>query len=179
MIHYYKMKRTIEEMNDFISNNQAIDATYGGLVLGKSHDDGGIYFWVKRGEYYVLEGELEGLEFILNLGANDYFKNAIERFHQPKLHELDYSNYEPDNKIKVLDTRKLNYPNYLLFETGGFAIINKFSTKGYLNTLNQMNNSTSFDRVGENSAKLVHHIKKPVDIYYYDKYEGTIGHSNL
>jgi hypothetical protein len=44
MIHYYKMKRSIKGMEHLIENNQAIDATYGGLVMGNSHDDGGIFF---------------------------------------------------------------------------------------------------------------------------------------
>jgi hypothetical protein len=166
------MKRSIDEMNEFIKKKQAIDATYGGLVLGNSHDEGGIYFWVKRGDYYVLEGELEGFEFILNLGANDYFKKATERFHQPELHKNDYTKYIPSKEIKLLDTRKLNYPNYLLFESGGFAIINKYSTKGYLKTLDKMNKATSFVQIDKETAKLVHHLNEDIEIYYYDKYEG-------
>jgi hypothetical protein len=129
---------------------------------------------VKRGDFYVLEGELEGFEFILNLGANNYFENVVDRFHQPKLHKQDYSDYVPDKKIKILDTRKLNYPYYLIFDTGGFAIINKYSTKGYLNTLDKINKATSYKSIDENTAKLVHHINEDIEIYYYNNYEGYI-----
>lgn len=77
------MKRSIEPLEEMMKNNQAIDATYGGLVMGNSHDDGGMYFWVKSGDFYVLEGELEGFKFILNFGATNYFMNATDRFHRP------------------------------------------------------------------------------------------------
>ena len=174
MIHYYKMERSIEEMDKLIENNQAINATFGGLVMGDSHDDGGIYFWIKKGNSYVLEGELEGFEFILNFGATNYFQKATERFHQPDLHKPDFSEYTPDQEIKLIDTRSLKYLKYLIFESGGFSIINKYSTKGYLKTLDRLNKATSFEKVDEKTAKLVHHLNEDIEIYYYSEYEGYL-----
>lgn len=168
------MEYSLEKMNEYLKNGLAIDATMGGLILGKSHDNGGIYFWVKRGEVFVLEGEVEGFEFVMNQGATHYFSKTTDRFHQPELHKHEFIDYEPDRNIKLLDTRSLKFPKFLLFNSGGFSIINKWSTKGYLNTLNEMNKAVTFENIDEKNARLVHNSNKPIEIYYYEKYEGYI-----
>ena len=68
-MYYYKMKYSLAQMEEYLQTGKAIDATMGGLILGRSHDEGGIYFWVKENDYYILEGEVEGYEYILNFGA--------------------------------------------------------------------------------------------------------------
>ena len=74
-------------MEDYINKGWAIDATYGGLIIGRSHDEGGIYFWVKKDGYYVLEGEVEGYEYIMNFGATNHYSKITNRFHQHDLHK--------------------------------------------------------------------------------------------
>lgn len=174
MFYYYKMEFSLDKMNEYIKNGRAIDASLGGLILGNSHDDGGIYFWVKRGDVYVLEGEVEGYEYILNFGATNYYSKSTERFHKYELHKHDFTNYEPDRRIKILDTRSLKEPNFLLFDSGGFSIINKYSTKGYLQTIDAMNKAKTYKEIKKDLAKVVHNSKEDIEIKFYDQIEGYI-----
>ncbi|TPN87411.1 hypothetical protein [Aquimarina algicola] len=168
------MEYSLEKMDEYLKNGLAIDATMGGLILGKSHSQGGIYFWVKRDNVFVLEGEVEGYEYIMNQGASHCFSESTYRFHQPELHKHDFIDYEPDLNIKLLDTRDLGDPKFLLFDSGGFSIINKWSTKGYLKTIDEMNKAVTIEKIDEKNARLVYNSNKPIEIFYYDKYEGYI-----
>lgn len=173
-MYYYGMKYSLETMKSFKDEGRAIDATLGGLVLGRSHSQGGIYFWVKKENFYVLEGEVEGYEYILNFGATNYYSKSTDRFHKYEEHKHDFKEYEPPTHIKLLDTRQPIDAKFLLFEIGGFSIINKYSTKGYLNTIDQMNKTVTFKIVKENLAEYVHHNDEVIEVRFYDQYEGYI-----
>jgi len=171
-MYYYGMKYPLTTMDNYKKEGRAIDATLGGLILGRSHDEGGIYFWVIRDDFYVLEGEVEGFEFILNFGATGYYSKSTDRFHKHDRHKTDFINYDPPSHIKVLDTRHSIEPKFLLFDSGGFSIINKHSTKGYLNTLDEMNKAVTFEVIGEKLAKYVHNSEKIIEVKFYDTVEG-------
>lgn len=161
-------------MEDYINKGCAIDATYGGLIIGRSHEEGGIYFWVKKENYYVLKGEVEGYEYIMNFGATNYYSKITDRFHQHDLHKHNFVEYEPPSHIKLLDTRHNFEPKFLLFDFGGFSIINKYSTKGYLNTIDEMNKAVTFEVIGDQLAKYRHHNNKAIEVKFYDTIEGYI-----
>jgi len=94
----------------------------------------------------VLTGEVEGFEFILNAGATHYYSNSTEIFHKYDLHKtIQFLEYKPPIHIKIIDARSSFEAKHLLFDEDDFAIINKYSAKGYLETLNKMNNAISLE----------------------------------
>lgn len=173
-MYYYGMKYSTATMENYMAEGKAIDATLGGLILGRSHNQGGIYFWVKKEESYVLEGEVEGFEYILNFGATNYYSKSMHWFHKYEEHKHDFKEYTPPSHIKLLDTRQAIDAKFLLFDIGGFSIINKYSTKGYLNTIDQMNKAVTFKVVKENLAEYVHHSNEDIEVKFYDQYEGYL-----
>lgn len=173
-MYYYKMKYSLATMEEYLKNGKAIDATKGGLILGRSHDEGGIYFWIKEDDYYVLEGEVEGYEYIMNFGATKYYSKSCERFHQYENHKHDFVEYIPSSDITLLDTRHGVEPKFLLFDDNGFSIINKYSTKGYLNTIDQMNKAVTYEIIGENLAQYCYNQNEKIEIKFYDTLEGYI-----
>ena len=174
MEYFYGMRYPLTTMEDYIKKNWAIDATLGGLIIGRTHDEGGIYFWVKKDGFYVLEGEVEGYEYIINFGATNYYSKITDRFHQHDQHKRDFVDYDPPSHIKLLDTRHNLEPRFLLFDFGGFSIINKYSTKGYLNSIDEMNKAVTFEVIEENSARYRHNDNKEIKVMYYDILEGYI-----
>ena len=66
MLGYYKMPLSVDEVESLIADDRALRADEGGLVLGRSHDEGGIYFLVRYGNQYLLDGEMEGHESCFN-----------------------------------------------------------------------------------------------------------------
>lgn len=168
------MKWSEEIVKKKINSGLAIDATYGGLILGRSHNEGGIYFWIREKNDYVLEGEVEGYEYILNFGATKYYKKISDRFHQHDLHEkFGFDNYQPDESIMLLDCRGKERI-HLIFEVGGFAIINKYSTRGYLHTLDKMNRAVTFKKISDKTATFVHNSNEPIEVSFFGKVEGYI-----
>lgn len=173
-MYYYKMKFSLAQMKEYVNEGRAIDATMGGLILGRSHDEGGIYFWLKKGDYYSLEGEVEGYEYILNFGATDFFKESSKRFHQYEKHKGSFEEYLPMSHIKILDTRREIEAKFLLFDDNEFSIINKYSTKGYLETIDNMNKTVTYKIVEENLAERIFNNTDPIEIKFYDELEGYI-----
>ena len=171
--YFYGMKFPLSTMNGFVECGLAIDATFGGLVIGRSHEEGGILIWVKRDTHYVLEAEMEGYEFILNAGANYYFSKSMKTFHKYELHKTTtFEEYVPNDKITVLDTRTNDEPKYLLFESGGFAVINKYSTKGFLESLNKMNNSIAFEKIDDLTIKTAKLAYENIEVKFYNEIIG-------
>ena len=173
-MYYYKMKYSVAQMQEYINQGRAIDATMGGFILGRSHDEGGIYFWVKKGDFYSLEGEVEGYEYILNFGATSFFKESTKRFHEYEKHKQEFKEYLPLPHVKVLDTRHEIEPKFLLVDDNEFSIINKHSTKGYLNTIDKMNKAITYKVVGKNLAQRIFNITERIEIKFYDELEGYI-----
>lgn len=167
------MRYSLKTMQDYVQKGWAIDATMGGLVMGRSHDEGGVFIWVKRGNDYVLEAEVEGFEYILNLGATHFFREYSKVFHQPEKHKsLGNIQYSPPAHIRILDTTHSVEPKYLLFDTGGFSVINKYSTFGYLETLDKMNRAVTFKDIGNNHADLLFHSKEAIEIKFFNEIQG-------
>lgn len=175
MFDYYKKPFTPEEINRMINAGLAIRADDGGLVLGPSHNDGGIKFLVKMGDKYLLEGELEGYEYILNLGATFDSGDFFSILNNHAEHStLNFEEYEPALDIMILDCRDIPKPKYLVFEQGGFGIVNKFSTKGYLASLNQINRNINYKIQPDGTFRVAYKSDEPVHLYFYGRYGGTV-----
>lgn len=135
--HYYEQLFSFNEIETLKNDNAIVNATNGGLIIGPSHDEGGVYFLTKYNDGYRLMGEVEGFEFILNpISTKKYNKiisqiNNYERdFHYGFYNDSYNSNFE------VIDARSPNFIKYkskfiTIDYPSGFSIINKFSTKRF------------------------------------------------
>ncbi len=74
----------------------------------------------------------------------------------------------------VLDTRRVPEPKHLLFDLGHFAVVNKKSTSGYLETLDEMNRSVGYRFVTPENAETVIHNRQPIMKSFFDKEEGIV-----
>jgi hypothetical protein len=167
------MRYPINTMKEYEEKGWALQASGGGLVLGRSHEEGGIFCWIKQETDYVLEAEIEGYEYILNPGAAYYYQKIFDQFNKPKEHSyLSEPCYNPPPHIKVLDARGTFEPKHLLFELGHFAVVNKKSTSGYLETLEEMNNAVSYSIVRPDYAETVVHSRKLIIKRFFDQAEG-------
>lgn len=181
MIYYPHMRLSAKEMNEYISAGSAVDASDGGLLL-RSYEEGGIYFWNKHNDYYLLEGRSEGYEFVFNLGATDYFKEIIIKLlksdEQTTLH---FENYPVGSHIKQIDTTHLNEPKFIFFDDQDQSlIINKFAVYRYLITLNLMNKAVSYKRNGPEFYTIIKDAF-PIPVLNFNEVESIIQfpHENL
>ncbi|WP_417368526.1 hypothetical protein [Flavobacterium beibuense] len=145
IIHYYQKFFTFSQIDDFRKDDAIIDATNGGLLLGPSHDNGGIYFLFEYNDGYRLFGEVEGYEYIINRNSlkNDLnFMKSINNINRDFIE--DFAPYNYDNSILTIDAISPNPDTYnakyiILDVRGGFAIVNKHSTKVHLSKIDFFN----------------------------------------
>jgi len=139
---------TNDTMQNFALNNLIVESIEGGLLLGPSHDEGGIKVFAPIIGGYQHIAEFEGWEFLLNPGASIYYPKT---FHEINNYERDKANpfefYDIPSNVKILDCR-VNPTikattgitcKLLLMRGTSQKIINKYSTKFYLGKLNDMN----------------------------------------
>ncbi|NDV96453.1 hypothetical protein D0T84_16250 [Dysgonomonas sp. 521] len=56
-----------EEFFELLKNGQIVDARNGGLVIGRSHNEGNIYMIVENENGYIVNAHMEGGEFLRSL----------------------------------------------------------------------------------------------------------------
>lgn len=67
-----------ETFDDLYENNLILNSYYGGLVIGRSHQNGGIPVIIQKSEdIFECIAEIEGFEFIFNVAASSIFKNKV------------------------------------------------------------------------------------------------------
>lgn len=117
-----------------------IDVRKGGLIIGRSHDDGGIWFAITSDTGVdVIFQELEGYEYIINGQSTASNITIIESINKYK--ELEFQAYTPPNNVTVIDVREFEQSNkqVLLILTNDQFIVNKYATKKHLAELEELN----------------------------------------
>lgn len=126
---------TLEQSTEFY----IIDVRKGGLVLGRSHDQGGIWFITLTDENNVTFAELEGYEYIVNATSTIDNMDIIETVN--KYNELEFKEYTPPESITVIDVTEFEQYNkqVLLVLSDNQFIVNKHATKKHLIQIEQLN----------------------------------------
>ncbi|WP_159018038.1 hypothetical protein [Algibacter sp. L3A6] len=140
--HYNKELLSDDFINNLISKNDFIDGRDGGLVLGNSHENGGIFFLYQFPEGFRVFGNIEGYEYIVNKESTDKNRYDLEKISDFDRDFTDvFESYEIPKGIKIIDARKNNKESkYILLDVRGkFAIINKYSTKANLSKIDFLN----------------------------------------
>lgn len=149
--YYYEKFFSVEDVKSLFADGYAVDGTNGGLVLGPSHEDGGIYMLQFIGYGYHLVGEMEGYEYFLNPGASAYFFSSFRHFNDYEKDKTEHFNeYPVPGDITIIDARlsknSIYKSKFLVFENRfEFGICNKFSTRRNLSEINGLNNSLHFE----------------------------------
>jgi hypothetical protein len=150
--YYYEQVLTFREIDILYKDNAIIDARQGGLLIGPFHDKRGrtdinsgikFLFEVKRG--FGIYGEAEGFEYIVNRESASIYPDLLREMQTPELYNQDeFSEYEFDSSIMTIDAttpdKNLYHSKFIILDmVGGFAIIDKCSTKGNLKTIDNIN----------------------------------------
>jgi hypothetical protein len=138
----------LEEMNLLIINGFVVDGRGGGLVLGPSHEDGGIPMLALAGDgTYRYLGELEGGEYLVNLVAYESQPEQIEAYN-------NFQDSGEEGMLVVPLSRNLLILNtylhdcygrcakLLLIDAGQF-IVNKYATARHFTEIERLNSQGS------------------------------------
>lgn len=127
-----------------------VDARAGGLVVGRSHDAGNIYF-IKRAEdskYYIC-GSVEGGEYIINnLATRNRRERLLElnKYNEP--HEIEHSRIN-SGCTRVLNTHAEPFDKFLWLEEGDTMIVNKYAVSKYFQEIENINDESNNYKVCE------------------------------
>ncbi len=142
-----KILYTVEDLKPLVEGNAIIDGTSGGLILGNYHSEGGIKV-IRQcldEKLYDIVAEFESWEYILSPMATtknlEYIKRLNSEF---KGETLKFIEYEIPETVNILDTRPMfendkNTNKLIIIGEYPQFIVNKYSTKKYLNELNKIN----------------------------------------
>lgn len=150
MYLHYKQFFTNKFIDDLIEKNLAIDGTNGGLLLGPSHDHGGIKVIERYSYGYILVAEYEGFEYMFNPGASDLYDHYYELYNDYEGDKTEFfEEYVPNDKIRVIDTslknnKILSSKLLILDARGRYILFNKHSSKIHLETLNDANLKSTY-----------------------------------
>lgn len=141
---------TQEELQPIFDGNAIIDCSKGGLLMGNYHSEGGIKVIRKyEDNLYEVVAELEGWEYVMCPEATywdvEYLKAINDEFTGTS---DDFVEYEIPDHITLIDAKPIfegvkESGKILLFEDYAYYIINKNSTKKYLEELNTLNKKYS------------------------------------
>jgi hypothetical protein len=136
------------EFINLIMKGWVIDTRAGGLVIGRSHDQGNIYMF--RFIYNVTSfkisfaGNIEGGEYIVNYSSYLHSKkrfDEINNFYEPT---TNISDIKLTEKSRFFNTHATPSDKLLLIENNHIFVINKFATAKHfeeIEHLNSLNNS--------------------------------------
>lgn len=142
MKHYQGQILSKDFMETIANQGGFIDAKKGGLLLGNSHEFGGVIIVYQYGNDFEVMGEVEGWEFILNLESSVKYRKRIGDINNITRDCYgDFREFKPSASTKIIDARSKPFHNkYILCDyRGDFAIINKYSTQKHIEELNIIN----------------------------------------
>jgi hypothetical protein len=146
-----KIMFTLADLKPIAEGNGIVDGTFGGLILGNPHSDGGIKVirQYKDEEFYEVIAEFEGWEYILNPLATTKEMEYLTKLNSEcdETSEL-FTEFEIPNGIEIIDTRPIfenikETNKFILLSEWSQFIINKHSTKKYLTELDNLNKKYS------------------------------------
>lgn len=143
-----KIYLTLDELKPIVKAEGVVDGSFGGLILGNSHSDGGIYVIRQHQTEPIFEiiAEFEGYEYLMHPGATadhlDYLTKINGEF--TNVETLPFEYYDVPANINVLDTwpimKNIKETNKIII-LGDYQqfIVNRHSSKKYLIELDNLN----------------------------------------
>lgn len=133
---------TESQFYTLINMGKVVDGRQGGLIVGRSHSEGNIYFFIQNSDNsFTCQGNLQGGEYLINsYSAQKFYNNLIEINKQ-----ISYQDLNTIDKIEVTkSTIVLNThgePEKLLWLDGGQFIVNHYATRHFFTYIEQINSS--------------------------------------
>lgn len=128
-----------QEFEQLSKEGKVVDARRGGLVVGRSHDEGNIYMLKQYGEGYRVINHMEGGEYVICHEALMTHKDRIISMNSKRMKckfvDIDVLRHTP----LLVTTQKGNFDKSLLFDERVQFVVNKGSTCYYLEELNWLN----------------------------------------
>ncbi len=133
-----------------------VEAPRGGLVIGPSHDEGGIVMFKASNEFeneFEVVAEIEGWEFLANPFATAQYMEEFVNINQEMDGTLPFTPYEIPEDILILDAMPVmvagvKVKKWILLGPKGQYVVNRHSTQKHLTWLHETNETTWFENVG-------------------------------
>ena len=129
-----------EKIKELFQKGLIISAHEGGLVIGRSHDDGNIYMIRQLYPEYRFEfcSNLEGGEYIISHKAYLKYKERIEEINSYKQYG-DMVDLYDICKCNIILTQNEPVDKFLLIDYRGQFIVNKRATSKFLYEIDCIN----------------------------------------
>ncbi|MFR2354963.1 hypothetical protein [Bacteroides ovatus] len=128
-----------KEFEQLCKEGKVVDARRGGLVIGRSHDEGNIYMIQEYLNGYRVINNMEGGEYVICHEAIEKHKDRIVLINSM---QMDCKNVNIDvlrHTPLLITSLEGSSDKFLLFDNRRQFVVNKASTCFFLEELNKLN----------------------------------------
>jgi hypothetical protein len=132
------------QINVYTSLGLTVNGTKGGLLLGQSHENGGIPVLIKIAEGYKYYAEFEGDEYLINTQCYNTHADRLKLLNQP--HSDKYFDFYKSLDLANITTINCKSDSYLtkskfllLDSNSKYFVVNKYSTLRHSDLLERLN----------------------------------------
>lgn len=137
---------SIETFLDFMLAGHIVDGRGGGLVIGRSHDEGNIYLISQTANdpsRFTFTACLEGGEYLVNHRAYQSHRARLHAINQDRGDTSSLPAIKPAAQTRIINTVAEPFDKIILMDWREMFIANKFSTAAHLAELERINDSAS------------------------------------
>lgn len=140
--NFYHISFSEEEIKLLYKKGCVYIANEGGLVLGKSHLEGGVFLIAKKEKRFHFKVEIEGFEFLSGSIEDELHEKYLKMINDSTQHIVELEDYhlrqfpidlEKHKDCPIIDTSKAEIAFIIIDEPR--YIINRAATQKYINQL--------------------------------------------
>ncbi|AEI46901.1 hypothetical protein [Runella slithyformis] len=127
-----------------------VEAPKGGLILGPSHNEGGVNVFRWENDEFPIVAEFEGWEYLANPFFTAQYSQQLEAINSEFDGTAPFTEYEIPSNIQLLDLRpnQQGLRKWLILGKAAQWIINRHSTQKHLDWLHKTNQEIWGSMVG-------------------------------
>ena len=125
---------------DIFHQGGLVDGRRGGLVVGRSHEEGGIYILQQtEADRYEIQANIEGGEYVLSHKALLKFRERLEEINSWYENGSLVKTISVTSRTRVINSSATPHDRLILFDFRGQFVVNNLATTEFFEELEQMN----------------------------------------
>lgn len=135
------------EVNILIEKELAVDGSKGGLILGRSHKEGGVPVIKWNGVEYERNIEVEGYEYLFSSWSSHLYLSHLGRLNTSVQESIfkPFRSYTIPSDTSLIDARLESDTKAIIIGLFKTFIVRRSATKKYLKTLDLINKNVFMD----------------------------------
>lgn len=115
-----------------------VDGRSGGLVLGRTHEDSGIFLIQEVQDHFVFAAEMEGWEYLMCPQATEKYFDRLNEINNDR--HSDLCEVRITEHTRIINTHALGHDKLIWMSNYNQFIVSRAATQRHFSELEEMNN---------------------------------------